>query len=980
MDLRSRVATHGSSRILQLVGGLLLIVTVTAGLVTVLVGPAGAAATQITTAIVPQQPYSPGPFDSGQQVDVAIPGGYLPANSDVTIFECAAPSGVLPTSTTQCDGLTGYQGGTITTEADGSFDLAGSDTPLGELYTMYALPDYIKLGETGSNSANCGLGVTKECVLYIGTGGGSDVGMAQPHVFSQVFQVRSDATDSGTANPGDGTAAVTTSVSPTLSTVGPATQTVTADGSDPATVTVTLDDTNSSPVSGKTVTLAASTGSSQIAAASAGSNVTDGDGHAVFTVTDATPETVTYTATDSTDTVAVTKTAAVTFAAQTVNPSASSVVASPTSVADDGVTASTITVTLRDHSTNGTPAPIKGKTVTLSANGGSSVIAPATSGSNVTDASGQAVFSVTDTVNESVVYTATDTTDSTVLTATAPVLFGPPLSVSATTSTVVANPSPAATTTGTTVTVTLLAGDGKTPETGKTVSLALQSTSGGATITSTNPQVTDSSGKATFSVSDTTAESVTVTATDTSDSLTLDQKPVVAFQVPTAPTLSASLSTVVVSDSPAPADGLNDAVATVTVLNSAGAPMPGETVTMTGNPNQSVSIQPTLVGSGVAPGVTNVSGQTEFSVRDTKAETVTVTATVNGVTLTEQPSATFVSGSADANKSTVSAAPSQVAADGKTASTVTVTLTDYFGNPVGGKAISLTPSAGTAVVTPAQVTSGVLPGTTNALGVAQFNVTDAASEVVTYTATDTSDALQLSQLVSITFGTPPPVLPTMGDSTVVSNATSVAGDGKTAAVITVKLRDANGDPVSSKSVTLSSSSTTTTITAGSSPAASVAQLRSESVGQTRDAASPVSVTSDSTGDAVFDVTDTAAESVTLTADDTTDSLTGWTVSVTFTAAPAGTTTTGSTTSTTAAAGGSTSTGASAGGSSGADAGSAGAASDGTGGATTDAATSGPNLAFTGIPAVLPWLFGVGLLLLLIGTIGRRALFVRKKGQ
>ena len=122
MDLRSRVATHGSSRILQLVGGLLLIVTVTAGLVTVLVGPADAAATQITTAIVPQQPYSPGPFDSGQQVDVAIPGGYLPANSDVTIFECAAPSGVLPTSTTQCDGLTGYQGGTITTEADGSFD------------------------------------------------------------------------------------------------------------------------------------------------------------------------------------------------------------------------------------------------------------------------------------------------------------------------------------------------------------------------------------------------------------------------------------------------------------------------------------------------------------------------------------------------------------------------------------------------------------------------------------------------------------------------------------------------------------------------------------------------------------------------------------------------------------------------------------------------------------------------------------------
>ena len=506
----------------------------------------------------------------------------------------------------------------------------------------------------------------------------------------------------------------------------------------------------------------------------------------------------------------------------------------------------------------------------------------------------------------------------------------------------VANPSPAPTTTGTTVTVTLLAGDGKTPEPGKTVSLALQSTSGGATITSTNPQVTDSSGKATFTISDTTAESVTVTATDTTDSLTLDQKPVVALQVPTAPTLSASLSTVVVSDSPAPADGLNDAVATVTVLNSAGQPMPGETVTMTGSPNQSVSIQPTLVGSGVAPGVTNVQGQTEFSVRDTKAETVTVTATVNGVTLTEQPSATFVAGSADANKSTVSAVPSQVAADGKTASTVTVTLTDYFGNPVSGKAISLTATAGTAVVTPVQVTSGVLPGTTNSLGVAQFNITDATTEVVTYTATDTSDALQLSQLVSITFGTPPPVLPTVGDSTVVSNAPSVAGDGKAAAVITVKLRDANGDPVSSKSVTLSSSSTTTTITAGTAPTATAAQVRSEAAGQIGHAATPVSVTSDSNGDAVFDVTDTTAESVTLTADDTTDSLTGWTVSVNFTAATAGTTTTGSTTSTTAAAGGANSTGTSAGGSPGAgssSSGSTGTASDGTGETPPNAATS-----------------------------------------
>jgi hypothetical protein len=168
-------------------------------------GTAGAAATQISNAIVPQSPFTAGlPFDSGQLVDVAITGGYLPADSDVSIFECAAPNGVLPTSTTQCDGNSGYKGGTITTEGDGSFDLT-SDTAFGTLYTMYALPDFHDLGETGASAAHCGLGAANECVLYIGTGGGSDVGMALPHVFSQVFNVGPDATDSGTVNPGDGT-------------------------------------------------------------------------------------------------------------------------------------------------------------------------------------------------------------------------------------------------------------------------------------------------------------------------------------------------------------------------------------------------------------------------------------------------------------------------------------------------------------------------------------------------------------------------------------------------------------------------------------------------------------------------------------------------------------------------------------------------------------------------------------------------------
>ena len=986
---RAHLRPYISQRALQAVGALLLVLTLVGAVLAIVVGPAGAA-TQITTAIVPQQPFSTGPFDSGQQVDIDVPAGYLTPNSAANIFECADPDGTvanLPTTITECDGLTNYSGGSITTDANGaipSLTNATEDlTSSGELYTIYALPDRVSLGETSTHGATCGLGAANECVLYIGNGGGTDTGLSAPHVFSQPFQVHTDSTDSGTINPGDGSAAVAAAVSPTLSTVTPATQSVVADGADPATVTVTLLDTNSAPVTGKTVTLTPGSGSSTVTDASAGSNVTNGNGVATFTVTDSTAESVTYTAADSTDSITLTHTVQVTFTPQTINNAASTVTADPTSVAQSGT--STITVTVRDHGAN--PAPIPNQTITLAPNGGSSVITPASSGSDVTNASGEATFDVTDAVNESVIYTATDTTSSTVLTSTASVLFGPPLSVSASKSTVTA-PSLATVGVDTTVTVTLLAGDGKTPESGKSVSLALASASGNATAMGTSPQVTNSAGQASFSITDPTAESVTITATDTSDSLVLQQQPVVAFQVQQAPTLSPSLSTAIVTGSPAPADGLSDAIVNVTAENTLDQPMTGLTVTVTGASSTTVDIDPLLEGSGSTPGVTNSQGVVQVAVRDTKAETIVLTVTINGVALTQQPTVSFEAGAPDANVSTVAAAPSQVAADGTTPSTITVTLSDYFGNPIAGRTISLAAGAGSSVITPTQSTSGVAPGTTDANGVAEFKVTDATTEVVTYTATDSTDALPLNQLVAVTFGTPPPVVPTMADSTVTASSTSVAGDGKTAAVITVELRDANGDPVTGKSVTLTASGSTAQVTATTAAAETRAAIaRSHVIVAKADphaATTTATSTSDSNGNAIFEVTDTTPETVTLTADDTTDSMTGWTVAVTFTAASATTTTTttttgtGSTTTTTTPASASSSSDGSTGlgstGSGSTDSGS-------TGGVSTDASTSStPALAFTGAPEALPWLGGLGALLLLIGTFGRRLLSAARKSE
>ena len=181
-----------------------------AGSLAVTVGAAGA--TTISNAIQAQSPFSAGTFDSGQSVDVVVPAGSgLTPGANAFILECAAPGGVDPATSASCDGNTGYQGGTITVQPDGSIDVmdlasdSQNTTSFGDPYSIYALPDAPVLNEPSTDTPKCGLGSAKECVLYIGQGGGGDTGFSQPHVFSQAFQVHPDPTDSGALNPGDGT-------------------------------------------------------------------------------------------------------------------------------------------------------------------------------------------------------------------------------------------------------------------------------------------------------------------------------------------------------------------------------------------------------------------------------------------------------------------------------------------------------------------------------------------------------------------------------------------------------------------------------------------------------------------------------------------------------------------------------------------------------------------------------------------------------
>jgi hypothetical protein len=177
---------------------------------------------------------------------------------------------------------------------------------------------------------------------------------------------------------------------------------VPADGSSIGGVRVTLLDANGNIVSGKNVTLTAAGGSAKITPANVVTSVADGA--AIFTVTDLTAETITFTATDITDGITLPQTAQVAFAAP---PAASAgITANPATLPADGTTAASITVTLKDSL--GRPTP--GKTITIADAGAQAQITGPTPA--VTDANGTITFSATDQVNETVTFTAFDVTDN----------------------------------------------------------------------------------------------------------------------------------------------------------------------------------------------------------------------------------------------------------------------------------------------------------------------------------------------------------------------------------------------------------------------------------------------------------------------------------------------------------------------------------------------------------------------------------------
>lgn len=180
------------------------------------------------------------------------------------------------------------------------------------------------------------------------------------------------------------------------------------------------------------------------------------------------------------------------------------------------------------------------------------------------------------------------------------------------------------------------------------------------------------------------------------------------------PTVSPVLSTVA-SDVGSIVAGSGTATITVTVKDANGQPISGATVVLsaTGSAN---SLTP--------PGTTtDAEGKATGTISSTATGNKIVSATANGIGISQQATVIVTPGPVSETRSTITAKPTSIAPGGT--STITVTARDDNGNAISGATVELTASSGT-LTGPASPTDGN--------GVATASLTSAVEATITVSA------------------------------------------------------------------------------------------------------------------------------------------------------------------------------------------------------------------------------------------------------
>ena len=185
--------------------------------------------------------------------------------------------------------------------------------------------------------------------------------------------------------------------------------------------------------------------------------------------------------------------------------------------------------------------------------------------------------------------------------------------------------------------------------------------------------------------------------------------------------VSAGDSLIGATDQPQ-ADGKQVSIVRVVLHDTRGYPVTGKAVTLTATGGAQVKPASATSGSD---------GAAAFTITNTTAQVVTLSATGDSVALDAHPTVTFVTPAATG--ATLIANPTSVVNDGAATTTVSVYLQDSQGRPAVGKTVSLS-STGSGIIAPASHQT-----TTAANGVATFTVRDFANESVSLKAVDATD-------------------------------------------------------------------------------------------------------------------------------------------------------------------------------------------------------------------------------------------------
>src|SRR5580704_13490805 len=177
--------------------------------------------------------------------------------------------------------------------------------------------------------------------------------------------------------------------------------------------------------------------------------------------------------------------------------------------------------------------------------------------------------------------------------------------------------------------------------------------------------------------------------------------------------------------------------------------------------------------------------------------------------------------------------PTGISDDGKTTGTVTVFLRDASGDYVGGKTVTLH-GTGAVQITPASGVTSLDQGKVN------FQVTDDTAEDVTFTGTDTTDGVVITQQLPVGFS-----VASATAASIEAAPPSVNNDGKAQTTITVTLKDTLGRPTPGKLIDITQ--TGSSVISGPSPQVT-----------------------DASGNIQFFATDLLTETVTYNAVDVTD--------------------------------------------------------------------------------------------------------------